>query len=143
MFKGRRSVKLSAANRAWWAISGKKGKGSSRGKDGIVSQPMELDSLSGCDSGSPDAGVQKKEPEALKSYLKMPAESSDPGSSGESAVSVASSLAVGPRKRSSVGMTCNTPFAYMLRSMRSEACVSVSLTEEPEFFARFCRGFRA
>ena len=42
MFKGRRSVKLSAANRAWWAISGKKGKGSSRGKDGIVSQPMEL-----------------------------------------------------------------------------------------------------
>ena len=73
MFKGRRSVKLSAANRAWWAISGKKGKGSSRGKDGIVSQPMELDSLSGCDSGSPDAGVQKKEPEALKSCLKMPA----------------------------------------------------------------------
>ena len=131
VFKGRRSVKLSAANRAWWAISGKKGKGSSRGKDGIVSQPMELDSLSGCDSGSPDAGVQKKE------CLKMPAESSDPGSSGESAVSVASSLAVGPRKRSSVGMTspiCNTPFTYMLRSMRSEACVSVSLTEEPEFF---------
>ena len=52
-------------------------------------------------------------------------------------MSVASSLAVGPRKRSNVGMTSpiwNTPFAYMLRSMRSEACVSVSLTEEPEFF---------
>ena len=52
-------------------------------------------------------------------------------------MSVASSLAVGPRKRSSVGMTsliCDTPFAYMLRSMRSEACVSVSLTEDPEFF---------
>ena len=52
-------------------------------------------------------------------------------------MSVTSSLAVGPRKRSSVGMTspiCNTPFAYMLRSMRSEACVRVSLTEEPEFF---------
>ena len=46
MFKGRRSVKLFAANRAWWAISGKKGKGSSRGKDGNPSQPMELDSLS-------------------------------------------------------------------------------------------------
>ena len=57
---------------------------------------MELDALSGCDSGSPDAGVPKKEPEALKSCLKMPAESSDPGSSGESAVSVTSSLAVGP-----------------------------------------------
>ena len=27
MFKGRKSIKLSAANRAWWAISGKKGKG--------------------------------------------------------------------------------------------------------------------
>ena len=43
------------------------------------------------DSGSPDAGVQKKKPEALKSCLKMPAESSDPGLSGESAVSVTSS----------------------------------------------------
>ena len=62
-----------AANGAWWAISGKKGKGSSRGKDGNASQPTELDSVSGCDSGSPDAGVQKKEPEALKSCLKMPA----------------------------------------------------------------------
>ena len=52
-------------------------------------------------------------------------------------MSVASSVPVGPRKRSSVGMTspiCSTPFAYMLRSMRSVACVSVSLTEEPEFF---------
>ena len=29
---------------------------------------------------------------------------------------------------------CDTPFALMLRSMRSEACVSVSLTEAPEFF---------
>ena len=61
MFQGRRSVKLSAPNRAWWAISGKKGKGSSRGKDGNASQPMELDSLSVFDSGSPDAGAQKKE----------------------------------------------------------------------------------
>ena len=46
-------------------------------------------------------------------------------------------MPVGPSKRSSVGMTspiCNTPFAYMLRGMRSVACVSVSLTEEPEFF---------
>ena len=30
MFKGRKSIRLYAANRAWWAISGKKGKGSSR-----------------------------------------------------------------------------------------------------------------
>ena len=60
----RRSVKLSAANRAWWAISGKKGS-SSRGKDGNAAQPMELDSLSVCDSGSPDAGVQEKKPEVL------------------------------------------------------------------------------
>ena len=33
MFKGRKSIRLSAANRAWWAVSGKKGKGSSRGRD--------------------------------------------------------------------------------------------------------------
>ena len=56
-----------------------------------------------------------------------------PGSSGESVVSAASSVPIGPRKRSSVGMSlpiCDTPFAYMLRGMRSVACV----TEEHEFF---------
>ena len=42
-------------------------------------------------------------------------------------------MPIGPRKRSSVGMSlpiCDTPFAYMLRGMRSVACV----TEEHEFF---------
>ena len=94
---------------------------------------MELDSLPVCDSGSPAAGVPKKKPETLKSCLKTPTESSDPGSSGESVVSAASSVPIGPRKRSSVGMSlpiCDTPFAYMLRGMRSVACV----TEEHEFF---------
>ena len=133
MFKGRKSVKLSAANRAWWAISGKKGKGSSRGKGESAPEPMELDSLPVCDSGSPAAGAPKKKPEALKSCLKTPNGSSDPGSSGESVMSAASSVPIGPRKRSSVGMSlqiCDTPFAYMLRGMRSVACV----TEEHEFF---------
>ena len=48
-------------------------------------------------------------------------------------MSAASSVPIGPRKRSSVGMSlqiCDTPFAYMLRGMRSVACV----TEEHEFF---------
>ena len=133
MFKGRKSIKLSAANRAWWAISGKKGKGSSRGRDESAPESMELDSLPVCDSGSPAAGAPKKKPETLKSCLKTPNGSSDPGSSGESAVSAASSVPIGPRKRSSVGMSlpiCDTPFAYMLRGMRSVACV----TEEHEFF---------
>ena len=134
MFKGRKSIRLSAANRAWWAISGKKGKGSSRGRDESAPKPMELDSLPVCDSGSPAAGVPKQKPETLKSCLKTPTESSDPGSSGESVVSAASSVPIGPRKRSSVGMSlpiCDTPFAYMLRGMRSVAhCV----TEENEFF---------
>ena len=133
MFKGRKSIRLSAANRAWWAISGKKGKGSSRGRDESAPKPMELDSLPVCDSGSPAAGVPKKKPETLKSCLKTPTESSDPGSSGESVVSAASSVPIDPRKRSSVGMSlpiCDTPFAYMLRGMRSVACV----TEEHEFF---------
>ena len=133
MFKGRKSIKLSAANRAWWAISGKKGKGSSRGKGESAPEPMELDSLPVCDSGSPAAGAPKKKPEALKSCLKTPNGSSDPGSSGESVMSAASSVPIGPRKRSSVGMSlqiCDTPFAYMLRGMRSVACV----TEEHEFF---------
>ena len=133
MFKGRKSIRLSAANRAWWAISGKKGKGSSRGRDESAPKPMELDSLPVCDSGSPAAGVPKKKPETLKSCLKTPTESSDPGSSGESVVSAASSVPIGPRKRSSVEMSlpiCDTPFAYMLRGMRSVACV----TEEHEFF---------
>ena len=130
MFKGRKSIKLSAANRAWWAISGKKGKGSSRGKGESAPEPMELDSLPVCDSGSPAAGAPKKKPEALKSCLKTPNGSSDPGSS---VMSAASSVPIGPRKRSSVGMSlqiCDTPFAYMLRGMRSVACV----TEEHEFF---------
>ena len=125
MFKGRKS--------AWWAISGKKGKGSSRGKGESAPEPMELDSLPVCDSGSPAAGAPKKKPEALKSCLKTPNGSSDPGSSGESVMSAASSVPIGPRKRSSVGMSlpiCDTPFAYMLRGMRSVACV----TEEHEFF---------
>ena len=94
---------------------------------------MELDSLPVCDSGSPAAGAPKKKPEALKSCLKTPNGSSDPGSSGESVMSAASSVPIGPRKRSSVGMSlqiCDTPFAYMLRGMRSVACV----TEEHEFF---------
>ena len=133
MFKGRKSIRLSAANRAWWAISGKKGKGSSRGRDESAPKTMELDSLPVCDSGSPAAGVPKKKPETLKSCLKTPTESSDPGLSGESVVSAASSVPIGPRKRSSVGMSlpiCDTPFAYMLRGMRSVACV----TEEHEFF---------
>ena len=133
MFKGRKSIKLSAANRAWWAISGKKGKGSSRGRDESAPEPMELDSLPVCDSGSPAAGAPKKKPETLKSCLKTPNGSLDPGSSGESAVSAASSVPIGSRKRSSVGMSlpiCDTPFAYMLRGMRSVACV----TEEHEFF---------
>ena len=133
VFKGRKSIKLSAANRAWWAISGKKGKGSSRGRDESAPKPMELDSLPVCDSGSPAAGAPKKKPETLKSCLKTPTESSDPGSSGESVMSAASSVPIGPRKRSSVGMSlpiCDTPFAYMLRGMRSVACV----TEEHEFF---------
>ena len=133
MFKGRKSIKLSAANRAWWAISGKKGKGSSRGKGESAPEPMELDSLPVCESGSPAAGAPKKKPEALKSCLKTPNGSSDPGSSGEFVMSAASSVPIGPRKRSSVGMSlqiCDTPFAYMLRGMRSVACV----TEEHEFF---------
>ena len=133
MFKGRKSIKLSAANRAWWAISGKKGKGSLRGRDESAPEPMELDSLPVCDSGSPAAGAPKKKPEALKSCLKTPNGSSDPGSSGESVMSAASSVPIGPRKWSSVGMSlpiCDTPFAYMLRGMRSVACV----TEEHEFF---------
>ena len=133
MFKGRKSIKLSAANRAWWAISGKKGKGSSRGKGESAPEPMELDSLPVCDSGSPAAGAPKKKPEALKSCLKTPNGSSDLGSSGESVMSAACSVPIGPRKRSSVGMSlqiCDTPFAYMLRGMRSVACV----TEEHEFF---------
>ena len=67
MFKGRKSIRLSAANRAWWAISGKKGKGSSRGRDESAPKPMELDSLPVCDSGSPAAGVPKKKPETLES----------------------------------------------------------------------------
>ena len=41
MFKGRKSIRLSAANRAWWAISGKKGEGSSRGRDESAPKPME------------------------------------------------------------------------------------------------------
>ena len=82
MFKGRKSIKLSAANRAWWTISGKKGKGSSRGKGESAPEPMELDSLPVCDSGSPAARAPKKKPEALKSCLKTPNGSSDPGSSG-------------------------------------------------------------
>ena len=41
----------STAKRAWWAISGKKGKGSSRGKDESAPESMELDSLPVCDSG--------------------------------------------------------------------------------------------
>ena len=48
-------------------------------------------------------------------------------------MSAASSVPISPRKRSSVGMSlqiCDTPFAYMLRGMRSVACV----TEEHEFF---------
>ena len=48
-------------------------------------------------------------------------------------MSAASSVPIGPRKRSTVGMSlpiCDTPFAYMLRGMRSVACV----TEEHEFF---------
>ena len=48
-------------------------------------------------------------------------------------MSAASSVPIGPRKRSSVGMSlpiCDAPFAYMLRGMRSVACV----TEEHEFF---------
>ena len=107
--------------------------GSSRGRDESAPKPMELDSLPVCDSGSPAAGVPKKKPETLKSCLKTPTESSDPGSSGESVVSASSSVPIGPRKRSSVGMSlpiCDTPFAYMLRGMRSVACV----TEEHEFF---------
>ena len=96
MFKGRKSIKLSAANRAWWAISGKKGKGSSRGKGESAPEPMELDSLPVCDSGSPAAGAPKKKPEALKSCLKTPNGSSDPGSSGESVMSAASSVPIGP-----------------------------------------------
>ena len=108
-------------------------KGFSRGRDESAPKPMELDSLPVCDSGSPAAGVPKKKPETLKSCLKTPTESSDPGSSGESVVSAASSVPIGRRKRSSVGMSlpiCDTPFAYMLRGMRSVACV----TEEHEFF---------
>ena len=139
MFKGRKSIKLSAANRAWWAISGKKGKGFSRGRGESAPEPRELDSLPVCDSGSPAAGAPKKKPETLKSCLKTPTESSDPGSSGESVMSAASSVPIGPRKRSSVGMSlpiCDTPFAYMLRGMRSVACV----TEEHEFFD-FDQGF--
>ena len=89
MFKGRKSIKLSAANRAWWAISGKKGKG---GRDESAPEPMELDSLPVCDSGFPAAGAPKKKPEALKSCLKTPNGSSDPGSSGESVMSAASSV---------------------------------------------------
>ena len=89
MFEGRKSIKLSAANRAWWAISGKKGKGFSRGKGESAPEPMELDSLPVCDSGSSAAGAPKKKPEALKSCLKTPNGSSDPGSSGESVMSAA------------------------------------------------------
>ena len=60
-------------------------------------------------------------------------------------MSAASSVPIGPRKRSSVGMSlqiCDTPFAYMLRGMRNVACV----TEEHEFFdcdQGFAEGFRA
>ena len=61
MFKGRKSVKRSAANRAWWAISGKKEKGSSRGKNWSAPQPMELDSLPVSESGSLSEGARGPE----------------------------------------------------------------------------------
>ena len=71
-------------------------KGFFKGRDESAPEPMELDSLPVCDSGSPAAGAPKKKPEALKSRLKTPNGSLDPGSSGESVMSAASSVPIRP-----------------------------------------------
>ena len=128
MFRGKRSVRLLAANRAWWAVSGQRLKAQKPKK---AAEDMELDRVS-CSSSASGASVsglssagaprskeakeEKDEAGTLASGVPLEA----PPGLGEPAA-----IKDKPRKKASVKKLAvsDTPFAYLVRGLRCELSV--------------------
>ena len=133
MFRGKRSVRLLAANRAWWAVSGQPLKAKKPKK---AADDMELDSASVASlssgasvSGLLSAGAQedeevKEEAGTLASEVPLKA----PPGLEETAVA-----RKGPKKKASFQKLAvsDTPFAYLVRALRTSPDLGCLEEEQP------------
>ena len=133
MFRGKRSVRLLAANRAWWAVSGQPLKAKKPKK---AADDMELDSASVASlssgasvSGLLSAGAQedeevKEEAGTLASEVPLKA----PPGLEETAVA-----RKGPKKKASFQKLAvsDTPFGYLVRALRTSPDLGCLEEEQP------------
>ena len=133
MFRGKRSVRLLAANRAWWAVSGQP---LTAKKPKKAADDMELDSASVASlssgasvSGLLSAGAQedeevKEEAGTLASEVPLKA----PPGLEETAVA-----RKGPKKKASFQKLAvsDTPFAYLVRALRTSPDLVCLEEEQP------------
>ena len=133
MFRGKRSVRLLTANRAWWAVSGQPLKAKKPKK---AADDMELDSASVASlssgasvSGLLSAGAQEDEEvteEAGTLASEVPLKS--PAGLEETAVA-----RKGPKKKASFQKLAvsDTPFAYLVRALRTSPDLVCLEEEQP------------